>query len=79
MFPPPVPNYEFLKRGVNTRMTFCGDIEKLISDGATTKLIMAQGHLTLLLDESVKQNFDALLEKNVCAHGFLTPMAKASK
>jgi hypothetical protein len=74
--PPTVPNYEFLQQRVNTKMTFCGDLEQLVNDGATTKLIMAQGHLSLLLDEKVQHSFEAFLHKNVCVQGFLTPLGE---
>jgi hypothetical protein len=70
--PPPIPNHEFLQQRVNTKMTFCGDVEQLVNDGATTKLMMAQGHLSLMLDENVRQKFEAYLHKNVCVRGFLT-------
>jgi len=71
--PPPIHNYEFLQQRVNTKMTFCGDVEQLVNDDQTTKLIMAQGHLTLLPGESVRQSVEAFLHKNVCVQGFLTP------
>jgi hypothetical protein len=70
--PPPIPDYEFLQLRVNTKMTFCGDVEQLVNDGTTTKLVMAQGHLSLFWDENVRHNFEAYLHKNVCVQGFLT-------
>jgi hypothetical protein len=71
--PPPIPNYEFLQQRANTKMTFCGDVEQVVNDGAHTKLIMAQGHLSLLLDGNLRHNFEAYLHKNVCVQGVLTP------
>ena len=70
--PPGIPNYEFLQQRVNTKMTFCGDFEQLVNGRA----IMAQGHLTLLPDENMRQGIEAFLHKNVCVQGFLTPLGE---
>lgn len=48
------PTHEFLNKRINTEMTYCGDIEALSYEDELTKLTMASGELTLLLDEDAK-------------------------
>lgn len=73
---PPEPDVDFLSKRVNTLMDYCGDIENIVVDGATAKLVMALGKLSVWLDESVRHPLlatpEAWLHKNVCVKGYLT-------
>jgi hypothetical protein len=74
--PPKELPFEFLSKRVNTEMYYCGDVESVEIDDEMTKITLALGNLTLLLDNNLDKDFpfpvETLLNKNVCVGGYLT-------